>query len=71
LWIESNKFDLTRLAGDPRIIFLAEQQLQVPRNKDDLLKSQGLRDLRRFFQNNKDRFGKASYFINLENHYLG
>jgi PAS domain S-box-containing protein len=63
LWIESNKFDLTRLAGDPRIIFLAEHQLQVPRNKDDLLKSQGLRELRIFFQNNKDRHGKASFFI--------
>ena len=34
LWIETNKFDLTRLAGDPRIVFLAEQQLLVPRNKD-------------------------------------
>jgi len=63
LWIESNKFDLTRLAGDPRIIFLAEHQLQVPRNKDDLLKSQTLRDLRIFFEINKDRFGKANYFI--------
>jgi len=63
LWIESNKFDLIRLAGDPRIVFLAEHQLQLPRNKDDLLKSPALRELRRFFQNNKDRFGKASYFI--------
>jgi polar amino acid transport system substrate-binding protein len=63
LWIESNKFDLIRLAGDPRLVFLAEHQLQVPRNKDDLLKSQALKELRRFFQNNKDRFGKASFFI--------
>jgi len=63
LWIESNEFDLTRLAGDPRIVFLTEQQLLVPRNKDDLLKSLALSELRRFFQNNKDRFGKASYFI--------
>ena len=63
LWIESNKFDLTRLAGDPRVVFLAEQQLTVPRNKDDLLKSRALSELRRFFQNNKDRFGKASYSI--------
>ncbi|MBW2704891.1 MAG: PAS domain S-box protein [Deltaproteobacteria bacterium] len=63
LWIESNKFDLTRLAGDPRIVFLAEQQLLVPRNKDDLLKSLALNELRRFFQNNKDRFGQANYFI--------
>jgi len=63
LWIESNKFELTRLAADPRIVFLAEHQLQVPRNKNDLLKSQALKELRRFFQNNKDRFGKASFFI--------
>jgi PAS domain S-box-containing protein len=63
LWIESNEFDLTRLAGDPRIVFLTEQQLLVPRNKDDLLKSLALSELRRFFQNNKDRFGKANYFI--------
>jgi PAS domain S-box-containing protein len=63
LWIEFNKSDLTRLAGDPRIVFLAEQQLLVPRNQDDLLKSPALRELRRFFQNNKDRFGQARYFI--------
>ena len=63
LWIESNKFDLTQLAGDPRIVLLAEHQLQVPRNKNDLLKSQALKELRRFFQNNKDRFGQANFFI--------
>jgi PAS domain S-box-containing protein len=63
LWIESNKFELTRLAADPRTVFLAESQLQVPRNKDDLLKSQALKELRRFFQNNKDRFGQANFFV--------
>jgi len=63
LWIESNKFELTRLAADPRIVFLAEHQLQVSRNKDDLLKSLTLKELRRFFQNNKDRFGQANLFI--------
>jgi PAS domain S-box-containing protein len=63
LWIESNKFELTRLAADPRTVFLAESQLQVPRNKDDLLKSLALKELRRFFQNNKDRFGKANFFV--------
>ena len=63
LWIESNKFELTRLAADPRIVFLAESQLQVPRNKDDLLRSLALKELRRFFQNNKDRFGQANFFV--------
>ena len=63
LWIESNKFELTRLAADPRTVFLAESQLQAPRNKNDLLKSPALKELRRFFQNNKDRFGKANFFV--------
>ena len=63
LWIESNKFELTRLAADPRTVFLAESQLQVPRNKDDLLRSLALKELRRFFQNNKDRFGQANFFV--------
>ena len=63
LWIETSKRDLNRLAGDPRIVFLAENQLQAPRKREDLLKRQSLKELRRFFQNNKDRFGKANYFI--------
>ena len=63
LWIESNKFDLTRIAGDPRIVFLVQHQLQVPRNKDDLLKNPSLRELRLLFEINKDQFGKASFFI--------
>jgi polar amino acid transport system substrate-binding protein len=63
LWSESNKFHLDQLATDPRIVFLVENLLQVPRNKDALLKSQGLRELRRFFQNNKDRFGKTGFLV--------
>ena len=63
MWIESNKLDLTRIAGDPRIVFLVQHQLQVPRNKDDLLKNPALRELRIIFEINKDQFGKASFFI--------
>jgi polar amino acid transport system substrate-binding protein len=63
LWVESNKFDLTQLAGDPRTVFLVEYQLQAHRNKDDLLKSPALKELRIFFEINKDRLGKASFFI--------
>ncbi|MDH3798549.1 MAG: hypothetical protein OES70_07910, partial [Desulfobacterales bacterium] len=33
LWVESNKSQLTRLAEDPRLVSLTEQQLLVPRNK--------------------------------------
>ena len=43
--------------------FWSEHQLQVPRNKDDLLKNPALRELRLLFEINKDQFGKASFFI--------
>ena len=53
LWSENKKFHLNRLSADPRVVFLVENLLQTPRDKDALLKSQGLRELRKFFQSNK------------------
>ncbi len=63
LWAENKTFHLSRLAADSRIVFLVEHQLQMPRNREILLKSRGLKDLRKFFRNNKDRFGKAGFFV--------
>jgi hypothetical protein len=63
LWVESNKFQLSRLAEDPRLISLVERQLSVPRNRDALLKSDALRELRAFFQPRKNQFGQAGFFI--------
>ena len=63
LWVGSNKFQLTRLAEDPRLISLAKRQLRVPRNKNALLKSEALKQLRAFFQRQKNQFGQAGFFI--------
>jgi len=63
LWVESNKFQLTRLAEDPRLVSLVERQLSVPRNKDALLKSNALQELRAFFLPRKYQFGQAGFFI--------
>ncbi|MDJ0818938.1 MAG: PAS domain S-box protein [Desulfobacterales bacterium] len=63
LWVESNKFHLTRLAGDPRLVSLTERQLSVPRNKSALLKSEALQELRAFFRERRDQFGEAGFFI--------
>ncbi|MCK5203148.1 MAG: cache domain-containing protein, partial [Desulfobacterales bacterium] len=63
LWVESNKFQLTRLAEDPRLVSLTERQLRVPRNKDALIKSEALQELRAFFRPRKNQFGKAGFFI--------
>ena len=38
MWVASNKFQLTRLAEDPRLVSLTEYQLRVPRNKAILLR---------------------------------
>ena len=63
LWVESNKFQMTRLARDPRLVFLANNQLSRPRNKKALLKSQTLQELRDFFRYGRDQSGEARYFI--------
>jgi PAS domain S-box-containing protein len=63
LWVESNKFQMTRLAEDPRLVFLAHRQLSLPPNKKALLKSHTLQELRDFFLYGRDPFGQARYFI--------
>jgi len=63
LWVESNKFQLTRFTEDPRLVFLAGRQLSIPRNKKALLKSHTLQELRDFFRYGRDQFGQARYFI--------
>jgi len=63
LWVESYKFQLSQLAEDPRLISLTERQLSVSRNKNALLKSDTLKELRDFFQYRKNQFGQAEFFI--------
>jgi hypothetical protein len=63
VWAENKKYHLSRLAVDPRVVFPVERLLQTPREKEALMKSQGLLELRRFFQGNKDRFGNAGFFV--------
>ena len=63
LWVESNKSQLTRLAEDPRLVSLTEQQLLVPRNKISLFESKILLELRAFFRRHRDREGLAGFFI--------
>ena len=63
LWVESNKFQLSRLAEDPRLISLVERQLSVPRNRDALLKSDALRELRAFFQKKSVRPGWIFHYF--------
>jgi len=63
LWAENKKFNISKLAVDPLVVSLVEQLLQTPRDKEALLKSEPLKGLRKFFASNKDRFGKAGFFV--------
>ena len=63
LWVESNIFQLTRLAEDPRLVFLTVNHLRRDRNRKALLKSHTLQELRDFLQYGRDQFGQARYFI--------
>jgi hypothetical protein len=63
LWTENRKFHLTQVADDPWLVSLVERQLSVPRSQIALIKSGALKELRDFFQQNKDRFGNTGFFI--------
>ncbi|MEJ2165346.1 MAG: response regulator [Desulfobacterales bacterium] len=63
LWADNKKHYLSRLAEDPRVVFLVEHLLQSNHDKDALLKNQGLRELRQFFQSIKNRFDNADFFV--------
>jgi hypothetical protein len=62
-WTENGKFQLAQLAQDPRLVSLVQRQLKVPRNRKALIKSTVLKELRKFFRQNADRFGQAGFFI--------
>ena len=63
IWVDSNIFQLTRLAEDPRLVSLVERQLKVTRNKRALLKSEALQELRAFFRPRKNQLGQIGFFI--------
>ncbi len=44
MWVENGKFQLNQLAGEPRLASMVERQLEVPRNKNRLLKSRGFKE---------------------------
>jgi PAS domain S-box-containing protein len=63
LWVESNKFNLSQLAVDPRLIKLTERQLRVSRDTNSLLISEALKELQAFFWYRKNQFGRKFFII--------
>jgi len=63
LWVESSKFQIRQIANDLTLMTLVTRQLNIPRNKDALLKSEALPKLRKFFRSRSDQFGQAGIFF--------
>jgi len=63
IWVESNIFQLMRLAQDPRLVALTERQLKVAPDKKALLQSDGLKALRAFFRPRINQAGQMGFFI--------
>ena len=62
LWVESNKSQLIRLAEDPRLVSLTEQQLGVARDKISLFESKTLMEIRAFFRRHRDRERMTGFY---------
>ncbi len=63
LWAEYHRFNIDRIARDPVLISLVERQLAVGREAEELLDSYALEAMRIFFNDRKNRFGQAGFFI--------
>ena len=63
LWVEYNKFQMTLLGDDPRLVSLVKRQLSKPQNIKALLESDALKELRAFFRYRGSQFGQTGFFI--------
>jgi len=62
-WVEKRISSLKLLGRDPELVALVKRLLTVKPDRESLLASDGLRDARAFFKNNKDVFSNLGFFI--------
>jgi polar amino acid transport system substrate-binding protein len=62
-WVEKRISSLKLLGRDPELVTLAKRLLAVKPDRESLLASDALRDVRDFFKNNKDIFLNLGFFI--------
>ena len=63
LWVVQRTSFLKLLGRDPELVNLTRRLLEVPSQRNDLLASTALQDVRDFFKNNKDIFSNIGFFI--------
>ncbi|MGD9363599.1 MAG: transporter substrate-binding domain-containing protein, partial [Desulfobacterales bacterium] len=62
-WVEKKIFSLKLLGRNPELVTLAKRLLAVKPDRESLLASDALRDVRDFFKNNKDVFSNLGFYI--------
>jgi PAS domain S-box-containing protein len=62
-WVEKRMSSLKLLGRDPELVTLAKRLLAVKPDRDSLLASDALRDVRDFFKHNKDIFPDIGFFV--------
>ena len=63
LWVEQRTNFLKLLGRDPELVILAKRLLAVTPEREDLMASDALPDVRTFFENKKDIFSNIGFFI--------
>jgi PAS domain S-box-containing protein len=63
LWVEQRTSFLKLLGRDPELVTLIKRLLAVKPDRESLLASAALRDVRAFFKTNKDIFANIGFFI--------
>ncbi|MEE4606138.1 MAG: transporter substrate-binding domain-containing protein [Desulfobacteraceae bacterium] len=62
-WVEKKISSLKLLGRNPELVTLVKRLLAVKADRESLLASDALRDVRDFFKNNKDVFSNSGFFI--------
>ncbi|MEW8626574.1 MAG: transporter substrate-binding domain-containing protein [Candidatus Thiodiazotropha sp.] len=62
-WVEDRKKYMASLGKHPELVNLTQQILKLPTGKDLLKTSEVQRNIRTFFENREDEFGRVGFFI--------
>lgn len=63
VWSENQKNNIYHFSSDSDLIALVEEHIKVPTNREALLNSDTLVELRHFFEEKKDLFGNFEFYV--------
>ena len=70
IWIKHHQYKIEKLASSPTVVHLVEEQLKVPRNRDDLLSSPALAEARTYLAEQMTPYGFIGFFFIAPENYI-